>query len=254
MGTSLSSLVSIGSLSVVAASGGLAGDVDTLFRPFRPPQWIQSPLTIITVPGSAGTTQDPSTGAISAQTTASTMYVFDAVLRAEHEQEIKKTQHPVQTGANIADHAFIMPAQLVLEIGMSDSMDSYQSGMWSGNASKSVSAFQELKKLAAARVPLTITTRLQTYTNMLIESIHAPDTNQTRYGLRATVTFGELYVAQVVTTPVSARPQDSNSTPQGATQGVPVTSAITSQNGVPPSSQVSNVPGAGDWSSTLLTP
>ena len=84
------------------------------------------------------------------------------------------TEHPVQTGASIADHAYIVPARLVLDIGMSDAMDAYFSPTtWSGSDSKSVAAYQTMLALQFSRIPLTITTKLRTYQNMVIDSARA---------------------------------------------------------------------------------
>ena len=48
------------------------------------------------------------------------LWYFDAVMRLEHLESQRVTQHPVQTGANITDHSYAQPAQLTLDIGMSD--------------------------------------------------------------------------------------------------------------------------------------
>ncbi|HIT68894.1 MAG TPA: hypothetical protein IAC36_03240 [Candidatus Aphodomonas merdavium] len=36
-------------------------------------------------------------------------YLFDAVFSSSHALNVKITDHPVQTGAAVADHAFIEP-------------------------------------------------------------------------------------------------------------------------------------------------
>ena len=89
---------------------------------------------------------------------------------------------------------------------MSDAMDSYIAGQWTGDNSKSVNTYQTLVDLAKARQPLTVTTRLNTYTNMVLASVSAPDTVETRFGLRASVVFEELFTGTVTSQQVSARP------------------------------------------------
>jgi hypothetical protein len=110
--------------------------------------------------------------------------------------------------------------QLTFEIGMSDVMqDLPYSGIVSFNngdsASRSVNAYQTLRNLQADRVPIDLITRLGTYKNMLIESIVAPDDNKTAYGLKATVTLKEVFVANVTTVKISARAQKSENTNEG---------------------------------------
>jgi len=228
---------------------------------YRPPQWQkQSPAkVIITFPGAGSAPQYSSSasGSGASLPASQTLYAFDAELGIEHEQRATMTRHPVQTGASISDHIYIEPAQLVLEIGMSDAMDAYAptggTSAWSGSTSKSVSAFQTLIALQFARAPLQITTRLRTYQNMFILNDIARDTYKTINGLRARIEFGQIFMADTSTTPNSARPQDTQNTQQGAVNPVAPTSAQQSQNNVTdsanPPTPPSTTPGAGNWSS-----
>jgi hypothetical protein len=203
---------------------------------YRPAEWSESAQTVITLTTSASVTtsqvDDLTSGptanqsAVSSNSSTSTqVYVFDAVYRVMHSRRLRMTEHPVQSGASIADHAFIMPAKISLEIGMSDAMQAFTPNVFTSNASKSVSAYQILVALQQGRQPLTLNTRLDTYTNMLIESIDAPDTKETRYGLKATVMLGQIFTGTVTAQSVSARPQTSDSTSVGAKQAVPISSS-----------------------------
>lgn len=153
-------------------------------------------------------------------------YFFDAVLRADHNTSLRITEHPVQTGAALTDHSFQIPARLTLEIGMSDVMDSFLQGQYTPGAGKSVSAYQTFLALQSARTPLTVVTRLNTYTNMLIRNIDTPDTNKTYYGLRATISLKQILMAYVATqaaVPAAAQQQSVAQTVKGSTQ--PTTNA-----------------------------
>ena len=230
--------------------------------PWRPPEWTRPALTAITVPGDGNTSP--------------LVYVFDAVFKTEHSRELKRTEHPIQPNAgsaatSITDHAYQLPARVELEIGMSDAMDSYSHKNWTSNASKSISAYQALIALLQARQLVTLTTRLDTYANMLVEAVHAPDSHKTRHGLRATVVFSEVFLADVTATKstisygsddnagsgVSARPQATGASPVGTLQTTPVPAALTAQHNllsgsaaIPP---FPVVPGAGNWSSGNLS-
>jgi hypothetical protein len=212
---------------------------------YRPPQWAAGPamVSITQVPTQGQANSNPNApGALPAQiqmttysqsalltSTAPTAptfiasgstqitYVFDAVLELDHEQRLEVTHHPVQTGADISSHAYLMPPRVVMTIGMSDAMDAYASGAnnknTAGNAApdnvspfgagglggsgtgKSVNAYQTLIKLQAARQPLTVTTRLRTYTNMVIASVSPREDYKTIAGLRARVEFQQVYTA-----------------------------------------------------------
>lgn len=235
---------------------------------WTPPQFSKPALTIITVPakGNPTLTSAPVVSGSGSLIAApvykggipSTNYVFDAVLRLAHRRRLVKTQHPVLTGANISDHAYLLPAQLVLEIGMSDSMASFTAGVWVGSSTKSISAYQIIKGLQSSKTLLTVTTRLDTYYNMLIEDIEAPDTNKTRYGLKAIISLGEVIAASVSSqSPPASRPQTTGSTSGGTIQSTPPSTAQIEQNVLPSTlwpgtSTYPSVPGAGDVSSNNL--
>jgi hypothetical protein len=265
-------------LAELAALGALATP-----GPWKPPQWGSGPaLTSITVPATSGpgTTNagtpilgNPLPSAPAYQGAPQQVYVFDAVLKLEHERELRRTEHPIQSSASapvlsITDHAFRLPARVTLEIGMSDAMDSYSD--WTSAATKSVSAFATLSALQDARTLVILTTRLATYKNMLIESIRPTDDVKTRWGLRATVTLGEVFLADATAVsanlitspddmqqPLSAQPQTTDSTQLGSVQGSTPSDVIESQHkmysGLPLTQTLraasQSVPGAGYFSS-----
>lgn len=241
---------------------------------WRPPQWGSPAMVALTVPpqtasipasssssvrGSTsssvalGTTAAPATTTVTRQLT----YVFDAVLSLEHSQRLEKTRHPVQTGADISSHAYLMPARVTLTIGMSDAMQSYATAgngaqPWTGNPSKSVSAYQVLIALQATRQPLTLVTRLRTYTNMLITEITPQEDNRTIAGLRARVELEQIFTASISSAPISARPQDTQSTGLGGVTTQSPSGATLSQYAAPATGQPAyGIPGAGGFTSNV---
>ena len=228
---------------------------------WRPPQWnggtatysiqtAQVPLTADNYV--SGSNVIAGQGGAGNEVTSAT-YVFDAVLVASHRQEVVVTKYPVQTGANISYHSYIMPAQVTLEIGMSDAMDAFVAGVWTGAPTKSASAFQVLSSIKNARQPLLLSTRLFTYDNMVITSISAEETSKTTSALRARITFEEIFVANDSSTAgtASARPQDTQSTPQGTASGQQPDSTVVQQYGAVIPGGIGNdgtIPGGGpDW-------
>ena len=159
------------------------------------------------------------------------LWYFDAVIRLDHQQSQRITQHPVQTGANISDHSFALPAQLTMEIGMSDVMQSYVPGQWGTDTSeptKSVQVYQSLVFWKDQGSPLTITTRLGVYENMVIAHISAPDDVKTMYGLKCLVTFQQIFTASVEKQKTSLIPHVSNQTDKGAIATTPITGSALS--------------------------
>ena len=145
--------------------------------------------------------------------------VFDAVFKEDHTSNLTMTDHPVETGASLTDHAFIEPAEVSFEIGVSDS--AIRTGSF-GTGSRSVRAYQELLRLQKRRVPMTVVTRLRTYRNMLISSIIAPRDFATMHALKATIMMREIMIGRTDTVTVSprasAQPQKTGSTNGGARQ------------------------------------
>lgn len=268
--------LALDTLSVFAQPLLAASEAGQLAKPgpWRPSEWAKPALTAITVPGtSAPATQSvvtDSTGnllppAPAFAGTSTQVLVFDAVLRVEHERQIHLTRHPIQTSASspvtsVTDHAYMEPARVTLEIGMSDAMASYSPGAWQSASSKSVSAYQTLVALMKARTLVSLATRLDSYPNMIVETVRPTDTAKTRHGLRATVTLSEIFLADATaalsnvtygTPGASDRPQLTGSTPAGTLQSGIVSNAVAQQHAV--ASGLSNVPGAGNWSSTNIS-
>jgi hypothetical protein len=155
-------------------------------------------------------------------------YVFDAVLSTQHESTLSITSHPVESGAAISDHSYVNPAQVTLQIAMSDVAHPI-GDQFSGGRSRSVTAYQLLLQLQEQRIPLQLTTRLKSYSNMLVQSISAPDDVKTFHALRATVVLKEIFSATVETVKISARPHLTDATPKGEVQPVPADESTASQ-------------------------
>lgn len=145
-------------------------------------------------------------------------YFFDAYLKLEHKSELQITSHPVETGADIVDHSYLLPKELTLEIGMSDAVKSKKSGQFNNANTRSISAYQILTNIQAKRSPVVVYTKLQTYNNMLIKTVTATDDSDTAEGLKASVTLVEIPLATLQTVKVSLDPQTTNSTKSGAVE------------------------------------
>ena len=122
-------------------------------------------------------------------TSAGTLY-FDAVLHADHNSSVTVTEHAVQTGAVISDHAIIDPQEISLEIGMTDVK---------GGDGSSVQAYQQFLSVMRQREPCTVVTRLGSYQNMVLTSISAPDDYTTMKALKATLIFKQVRIVSVAT-------------------------------------------------------
>lgn len=251
---------------------------------YRPAGWSKPALTSITVPANPQTSSAASSANMSANPT---IYVFDAVMRLDHTSRLQITEHPVQSQASISDHAYRLPWVVTLMVEMSGAMDSYTPGQWTGSGlSKGINAHALLLQLQESRTFVTLTTRLKTYQNMLVESVSPIDDSTTLYGLRAPVVFREVFIATVTAVGstlifdgtsndnTSARAQTTQDSPIGTVQPTTPTQAVVDRNSVntsipgngsggvtgggtggigvgggPGTGTGGAVPGAGDWSS-----
>lgn len=236
---------------------------------YRPAGWSLPAVTSITVPANSQQASAASSANMSANPT---IYVFDAVMRVDHESSLEITKHPVQSQANISDHAYRLPWVVTLMVEMSGAMDSYTPGQWTGSGlSKGVNVHALLISLQESRTFITLTTRLKKYTNMLVKRVAPVDDSSTLYGYRAPVVFEEVFVATVTAvgstlifdgtsnTNTSARPQTTQDSPVGPVQTTTPTTATVQQNSVvgdalgtlpgAPPFQPSTAAGAGNWSS-----
>lgn len=149
-------------------------------------------------------------------------YFFDCFLKVDISQGLKVTEHPVETGADITDHAYLEAAELTFEIAMSDTAKSLVSGQFDGRWSRSVAAWDVLTEMQRNRIPLSALTRVGRYDNLLITSLSQTDTKDTTCGLLATVKCKQIMVAQVKTVKVSAMPHITDSTQKGTLQATEV--------------------------------
>lgn len=195
---------------------------------------------------------------------------FDGILRTEHTSRVRTTTYPVQTGVTMTDHAIFEPAEVTIDVMMTDaatdnltgdtlgSFVGFAAGQFLGATAggiigsayktyqslqnldysnvkdltckpqavtqvgegRSVNAWQALKTMQLARVPITVETRLQTYSNMLITEVTAPDDYKTLHALKCTVHLQEIIFANVSEIAVSARPASTTGASSGG--AVPV--------------------------------
>lgn len=156
--------------------------------------------------------------------------VFDAILKTDHTSKITATSHPVESGANISDHAYTEPAEISIEVGVSDCETG--SGTF-GSGSRSLNAFKALLKLQTSRQLITVVTRFKTYTNMLITSVSVPDDYTTMSTFRANIMLREIRIVSTSRVTVSAREseqaQKTGSTNSGTKQAETPKQSVLSQ-------------------------
>lgn len=102
----------------------------------------------------------------------------NVVVREKHSFEIGITSNPIETGAEVNDHAYVMPKKLTLEIA-------------DGNATETLAALVALQE---SRVPFVCVSGWHVYRNMLVKAINADRDAAFSKVLRATVDLQEVII------------------------------------------------------------
>lgn len=148
----------------------------------------------------------------------SEVYTFDAWLRLRHSNSLTLTQHPVQEGAEITDHAFVNQKRFSFDIGVTDTV---VKNNFASNPTRSINAYNVIQALQARRQPLTLVSKYGVYENILIESFEAADDFQTNTTLKATVNLVEILIADVKTYKASGNPHATDITNRGSVPTLP---------------------------------
>lgn len=147
-------------------------------------------------------------------------YFFDGFIKVDATHKLNITSNPVETGASIVDHAYVLPANITMEVVMSDVHQSMVPGQFEGGWSRSKTSFEILQQLQRSRIPFSVLCRFGLYENMLIESIQGNDDSETYQALKATVNLVEIPLARVKEVEISKASQTTISTEMGKIQAV----------------------------------
>jgi len=117
--------------------------------------------------------------------------IMDVTVEETHTDELEITEHPVQQGASITDHAFKLPSSVTITAGASDA------GGNDGGDKRSVEVYEALLKLQGSREPFDLVTGKRTYKNMLIKSLSVTTDKDTENILLVTAELKEIILASV---------------------------------------------------------
>lgn len=157
------------------------------------------------------------------------IFVPDVVVSEKHVDTLEITEHPVETGAPINDHAYKRASEVTIECGFAgggsilDFVDVSGIGLGVGLSPKEV--YQQLLDLQTSRVPFDVVTGKRTYNNMLIRAIEVTTERATENVLSCVLTLREALITQ--TQQISVADKTS------MTEGVS-TAAVQSHGNKPP--------------------
>ena len=153
----------------------------------------------------------------------------DVTIEEQHNDSAGITDHPVERGAAITEHAYRNPAQLTVVVGYSNSSSSA-----GGDSSYVQRIYEQILALQNTYEPFTVVTGKRRYRNMLIQSLATTTDAKTENALILTVSMREIIVVETRSTTVppaavQAEPQATQEVASsGAKQAQPAPTANTS--------------------------
>lgn len=170
-------------------------------------------------------------------------FVATVTIEEQHQDDLQITDHPVEIGANITDHAYRKPSSVIIKagwsnaapagnilqsaanavtgtingaIGIANQVSSALGGpsfsSVTGNQQKSIKeVYEDLLALQAERTLIDVLTGKRTYKNMLIESIMETTNVDTENSLILTIKLREVIVVstrtvELASTSIAANP------------------------------------------------
>lgn len=165
----------------------------------------------------------------------------DVVIEEAHRDALVITQHPVEKGTAITDHAFATPATVVIRCGFSNCS--------AGDPGYARATYQEFLAWKRSRDPRDVYTGKRAYRNMLPADIAVHTDGRTENVLAITVLCQEVIIASTQTTGTG-----TDTTQGGANQADPANTGSVANGGAQQGSAVGAQDFAGSFSPGLTNP
>lgn len=148
--------------------------------------------------------------------------------------DLEITEHPIEDGANITDHAFKKPSIITARYGWSNSGSIFNLTTGGIVSSDPVDIYNQLLALQASRQPFTLQTGKLPYNNVLIQSIEQLTDKATENVLAVTITFKQIIIVslQAATLQTSSQANPAQTAPVangGTVQPKPVPTSVLAQ-------------------------
>lgn len=108
---------------------------------------------------------------------------LNVLISEKHTSEVEVTSNPIETGAEVNDHAFVKPKKVELEVADKNAAATFNA----------LVAFQE------SRTPFTLVTGFRLYENMIITEVDATRDKSFSKVLKATVRIKEVKIVETGT-------------------------------------------------------
>jgi hypothetical protein len=151
-----------------------------------------------------------------------------------HQDDLEITDHPIEQGAQVSDHAYKRPHELTMKIGWSDSgerkevilagvLDGFdalvstsslpQSSQLGRGVSQVAAIYDKLLTLQGARLPFDVYTGKRVYKDMLVKSLSTQTDNTSEHTLPITVVLRQVIRVSTTTLLFRSAPPSSQMRP-----------------------------------------
>lgn len=137
----------------------------------------------------------------------------DVVVSEKHTDALEITEHPVEVGAAVSDHAYKKPSEVVMECGFSgggslvDFVDTNRVGLGIGLGPRET--YQKIIELQESRIPFDVVTGKRIYSNMLLKAVEVTTDRTSENVLMATLTLREVIMTSTQSVHVADKKQMS---------------------------------------------
>lgn len=156
-----------------------------------------------------------------------------ATIEESHLDELQITEHPVERGAEINDHAFKRQPEVHIQCGWSNSdlaaLGGTLQAIFEGGSLPSAdyisTVYSQLLALQEARQPFDVVTSLRMYQDMLFKSLGVVKDQKTGQALMVTATLKQIRIVQTQATTLPPREDQADPAATAETQNTGVKAA-----------------------------
>lgn len=156
------------------------------------------------------------------------LFVPSVVISEKHVDTLEITQHPVEDKAPITDHAFRLPAEVVMEVGFAgggsllDLLETSSYGLSYRLGPQEI--YMQLLELQRSRVPFDVVTGKRLYRNMLMRVLDVTTDKAKENVLSATLTLREVLITSAQNNAIADKTNMSQGVSTSAIQNAGVKS------------------------------
>ncbi|MBG6243107.1 MAG: hypothetical protein EKE20_15395 [Candidatus Symbiopectobacterium sp. Dall1.0] len=128
------------------------------------------------------------------------LIVPSVVVSEKHSDRLEITEHPVEVGAEVSDHAYKCAAEVVVQVGFAGggSLLDFAHKLTATNLTglSPRETYQALLKLQSDRIPFDVVTGKRLYKNMLLQHLEVTTDRVSENVLNATLTLREVMITR----------------------------------------------------------